>query len=334
MISIQWTGKRQSNWNRLEELVRRAGSGLRGLDHAELQELGLLYRQIAADLAAAQEDRSSAQLAAYLNQLLSRAHNLIYMGKKQKASGIVAFYRDEYPRIFRENLPRTLLAIAIFAAAMAAGWAVTIRDPAFAHRMLGPRMMETIERREMWTQSVLTVQPLAASAITTNNLTVAFATFAMGITVIGTIWMMLLNGLLMGVIGAATWHAGMAISLWSFVAPHGSLELPSIFIAGGAGLEIARGLLFPGVLPRKEALAQAGGRASRLVLGSIPLLLIAGSIEGFFSPTAAPVPLKFVLGAVLFSALLAWLLGKKEPGSIAPRSSGPHRPESSMSETA
>jgi uncharacterized membrane protein SpoIIM required for sporulation len=313
MISIQWIEKRQSNWNRLEELVRRAGSGLRSLNHAELQELGLLYRQIAADLAAAHEDRSSAQLAAYLNQLLSRAHNLIYMGRKQKASGIVAFYRDEYPRIFRENLPRTLLAIAIFAVAMAAGWAVTIRDPAFAHRMLGPQMMETIERREMWTHSVLTVQPMAASAITTNNLTVAFATFAMGITVIGTIWMMLLNGLLMGVIGAATWHAGMAISLWSFVAPHGSLELPSIFIAGGAGLEIARGLLFPGLLPRKEALAQAGGRASRLVLGSIPLLLIAGSIEGFFSPTAAPVPLKFLLGALLGSALLVWLFGTGKP---------------------
>jgi uncharacterized membrane protein SpoIIM required for sporulation len=120
---------------------------------------------------------------------------------------------------------------------------------------------------------------------------------------------MLLNGLLMGVVGAATWHAGMAISLWSFVAPHGVLELPSIFIAGGAGLEIARGLLFPGLLPRKEALARAGGRASRLVLGSIPMLLIAGTIEGFFSPTALPAELKFLLGGLLGSALLAWLFG-------------------------
>jgi uncharacterized membrane protein SpoIIM required for sporulation len=309
MVSIQWAEKRQSNWNRLEELVRRAGSGLRGLDHAELQELGLLYRQIAADLATALEDRSSAQLAAYLNQLLSRAHNLIYMGKKQKAGGIAAFYRDEYPRIFRENLPQTLLAVAIFAVAMMAGWAVTIRDPAFAHRLLGTQMMETINRREMWTHSVLTVQPLAASTITTNNLTVAFATFAMGITVIGTIWMMLLNGLMLGVVGAATWHAGMAISLWSFVAPHGVLELPSIFIAGGAGFEIARGLLFPGLLPRKEALTRAGGKASRLLLGSIPLLLIAGTIEGFFSPTGVAPGLKFLLGALLGCALMAWLFG-------------------------
>ena len=91
---------------------------------------------------------------------------------------------------------------------MAAGWAITIYDPGFAHRLLGEQMMDTIAKREMWTHSVLTVQPLAASGITTNNLTVAFTTFALGITVVGTFWMMTLNGLLMGVIGAATWHAG------------------------------------------------------------------------------------------------------------------------------
>jgi len=72
-------------------------------------------------------------------------------------------------------------------------------------------MMETIEKREMWTHSIVTIKPLAASSIMTNNLSVAFATFASGITAgIGTVWMMVLNGLLIGVIGAATWQAGMA----------------------------------------------------------------------------------------------------------------------------
>jgi uncharacterized membrane protein SpoIIM required for sporulation len=119
--------------------------------------------------------------------------------------------------------------------------------------------------------------------------------------------MMVVNGLLIGVIGAATWKAGMALQLWSFVAPHGVLELPAIFIAGGAGLEIARGLLFPGFLPRRQSLAQAGGRGARLLLGTIPMLVIAGVIEGFFSPSAAPVAMKFVLAAALFAALLSYL---------------------------
>ena len=274
-----------------------------------------MYRQTASDLAAVREDPSGRQWAIYLNQLLGRSHNLIYLGHTPKASGVVRFYRDTYPQIFRETLPETGLAVGIFAVAALVAWVVAWHDPGFAYRLLGPGMMETIEQRKMWTDSIVTVKPLASSGIMTNNLSVAFSSFALGITAgLGTIWMMALNGLLLGVIGAATWKAGMALALWSFVAPHGVLELPAIFIAGGAGLELARGMLFPGFLPRKLSLVAAGGRASRLVLGTIPLLVVAGLIEGFFSPSRAPAPVKLVLGAVLFLALLAYLFPIRKPG--------------------
>jgi uncharacterized membrane protein SpoIIM required for sporulation len=316
MISNRWLEKRKPYWARLEELVQRSGRGVAALSHSELQELGLLYRQTASDLAAVREDVTTKQLATYLNQLLGRSHNLIYLGHKPKVSGIVRFYRDTYPQIFRETLPQTLLAFAIFAVTGIAAWAVTWHDSAFAYRFLGPRMMETIEQRKMWTESIVTVKPLASSGIMTNNLSVAFSTFAMGITGgLGTIWMMVVNGLLIGAIGAATWKAGMALQLWSFVAPHGVLELPAIFIAGGAGLEIARGLLFPGYLPREVSLVQAGGRAAQLLLGTIPMLIVAGLIEGFFSPGNAPVAMKFGLAAVLFLALLAYLFQFRRPES-------------------
>jgi len=309
MISTRWLEKRKTYWARLELLVDRSNKGgISALDHRELQELGLLYRQTASDLATVREDVTSNQLSFYLNQLLGRAHNLIYMGHKQKISGIVRFYAQTFPQVFRETFRQSLLAFLIFAATGIATWAVTIHDPSFAHRLLGPQMMETIEKKEMWTQSIVTIKPLAASGIMTNNLAVSFATFAMGITAgIGTIWMMVTNGMLIGVIGAATWQAGMALQLWSFVAPHGVLELPAIFIAGGAGLEIARGMLFPGLLPRRESLALAGGRAARLVLGIVPMLIIAGIIEGFVSPSGIATPLKFLLAAVLFSALTTYL---------------------------
>ncbi|MGO9642915.1 MAG: stage II sporulation protein M [Candidatus Acidiferrales bacterium] len=309
MISTRWLEKRKPYWTHLETLVDRAGRrGVRTLSHSELQELGLLYRQTASDLATVREDATSKQLAAYLNQLLGRAHNLVYMGGKPKVSGLIGFYRDTYPAIFRSVWRQTALATIICFVTGIAAWLVTIHDPAFASRLLGPEMMQTIERREMWTKSIVTIKPLASSAIMTNNLIVAFTTFALGITAgIGTIWMLFVNGLLIGVIGAATWRAGMALQLWSFVAAHGVLELPAIFISGGAGLEIARGMLFPGLLPRRDSLAQAGGRASRLLLGTVPMLIVAGVIEGFVSPSDLPVWMKFSLAAVLFALLVTYL---------------------------
>jgi uncharacterized membrane protein SpoIIM required for sporulation len=319
MISTRWLEKRKTYWARLEQLVDRSNKGgISALDHRELQELGLLYRQTASDLATVREDVTSNQLTFYLNQLLGRAHNLIYMGHKQKISGLVRFYTQTFPQVFRETFPQTLLAFLIFTVTGIATWAVTIHDPAFAHRMLGPEMMATIEKREMWTKSIVTIKPLAASGIMTNNLAVCFTTFAMGITAgIGTIYMMFTNGMLIGVIGAATWQAGMALQLWTFVAAHGALELPAIFISGGAGLEIARGMLFPGLLPRRESLALAGGRAARLMIGIVPMLVVAGIIEGFVSPSGLATPLKFLLSGVLLVALTTYLTRVGLPQSKA-----------------
>ena len=311
MLSARWLNKRKPLWARLTELVDRSGRrGVRALTHKELQELGLLYRQTASDLSTVREDPLSQQLARYLNQLLGRAHNLIYMGRRGRPGGIVRFYRETYPQIFRATLAYTLGAFAIFLAGGVCGFLVSLYDPAFSRHLLGGHMSDTIERRQMWTHSILTIKPLASSGIMTNNLSIAFAAFAFGITAgLGTIYMMLLNGLLFGVINAACWQAGMGPALWSFVAPHGVLELPAIFIAGGAGLLIARGLLFPGLLPRRSSLAHAGSQAVRLLLGTIPLLVIAGIIEGFVSPTSLPSSAKFLL-ALALGCLLALYLAR------------------------
>ena len=131
MVSIHWIEKRKDHWERLEQLIRLAGSGLGKLNHQELQELGLLYRQTASDLSVILQDVSSPQLAAYLNQLLARGHNLIYMGHRPKAENLVSFYGRTYPKAFRETLPLTMVVVAFFSAALI-GWAVTLHDPGFA----------------------------------------------------------------------------------------------------------------------------------------------------------------------------------------------------------
>jgi len=320
VISSAWLEKREPHWARLEALVTRTGrNSVLALTAKELQELAVLYRQVASDLATVREDPTSQQLGLYLNQLLGRAHNLIYMGRRPQPRDILGFYRRSYPAIFRATFSYSFAALVVFLAAAAAGFLACLADPGFQRYLLGSRMVETIERHEMWTQSILTVKPLASSAILTNNLTVALTTFALGITAgIGTLWMLVLNGLLLGVVGGACWQAGMSMAFWSFVAPHGVLELPAVFIAGGAGLILGRALLFPGLLTRRAALVRAGGEAGRLVLGTIPLLVIAGVVEAFVSPTALPAGVKFALAAALAASLALYLSGK-EPAKAESR---------------
>jgi uncharacterized membrane protein SpoIIM required for sporulation len=307
-LSSQWIEKRRAHWTRLEALLALGQRGVSRLTHDELRELALLYRQTAADLSTARGHRADAQLARHLNQLLGRAHNLIYSGQAPRPRGLVAFYTRTFPQTFRATWRYSFAATVLFLIGAIVGGGVSLADPGFQRFILGGPMMDTIERREMWTQSIVTIKPLASSAILTNNLSVAFAAFAMGVTAgLGTAWMMVLNGLLIGVVGTACFRAGLSLSLWSFVAPHGSLELPAIFIAGGAGLILGRGLLDPGMLPRREALAESGGRAVRLLLCVIPLLIVAGAIEGFISPVALPPAPKFIIGAAMLVLLILYL---------------------------
>ena len=266
-----------------------------------------MYRQTAADLASAREHPGSSDLARYLNRLLGTAHNMIYAAPPARLSSAVAFFVRTVPEVFCATWRYTAAAAALFAAGALAGLALSLTDPGFERFVLGGEMMDTIGRGQMWTHSILAMKPLASSAILTNNLSVALSAFATGILGIGTIYFMAFNGLMIGVIGVACHRAGMSLSLWSFVAPHGALELPAIFIAGGGGLLLARCLLLPGTLPRREYLAAAAGSATRLLLGVFPLLIVAGLIEGFISPGGLPPPLKLLIGASLFTLLALYL---------------------------
>jgi uncharacterized membrane protein SpoIIM required for sporulation len=309
-IPARWIEKRKPHWSRLEELVAACGRrSVASLNHEQVRELALLYRQTAADLSTAREDPSSAALARYLNDLLGRSHNLVYAGAaRSRLSGAFRFLFDGFPRTFRETLAYTLAAFALFLAGAGSGLALSALDPGFERFMLNGDMMDTIARREMWTHGIVSIKPFASSAIMTNNIAVSLAACATGMLAgIGPIYMMLFNGLLIGVVASACHRAEMSVALWSFISPHGVLELPAIFIAGGAGLLLGKAILFPGTLPRRDAIVEAGGQAVRLLLGVIPILVIAGIIEGFISPTAAPAAAKFAIGASLLVLFVLYL---------------------------
>jgi uncharacterized membrane protein SpoIIM required for sporulation len=309
IVSNHWLQKRRPYWERLARLLAQADQGrLRQMTRAELQEAALLYRQVASDLSTLRQDPTARAYTEHVNQLLARAHHNIYSSRRTSFLNILRFLWDDYPALIQRQFRYVLVSLSVLVGGAALGSVLTLARPHFMRQMLGPEMVATIERHQMWTQSVVAIAPVASSLIMTNNLSVCFTAFAGGIVFgLGPLYSMFFNGLLLGVIGAACQQHGMSIDLWSFVAPHGALELPSIVLAGAAGLRLGRGVVFPGIYRWRDSVTTAGVEASRMVSGIIPLLVIAGTLEGFFSPSKAQVWLKFTVGGLLFLLLLVWL---------------------------
>ena len=142
-----------------------------------------------------------------------------------------------------------------------------------------------IERQELWIDVPVNERPYFSSFIMQNNIQVTFLAFGGGMTSgLLTIWIMVFNGLLLGGLTGLTAHHGVGFELWTFVIGHGVVELTVIFIAGGAGLMLGWAILQPGLRRRRDALTLAAQEAVKLLIGCVPLLVIAGLIEGFISP--------------------------------------------------
>jgi uncharacterized membrane protein SpoIIM required for sporulation len=155
----------------------------------------------------------------------------------------------------------------------------------------------------------------------TNNIQVTFIAFAGGITFgLFTLYVLFMNGILLGSVAGVSHLYDFSDNLWGFVAAHGVVELSVIFIAGGAGLQLGWSILRPGLLTRRAALVVAARRAVQLLFGCVPLLVLAGLIEGFVSPSDV-LPLWFKLfvsfssGVLLYSYLL---LAGRTPASKQP----------------
>src|ERR1035441_5733732 len=105
ILSNQWLLKRRPYWDRLASLLGQAdSSGLSQLSRAELQEIALLYRQVAADLSVLRQDATARTYALHVNQLLARAHHIIYSSRKTNLLTLFRFLRDEYPAIFQRQI--------------------------------------------------------------------------------------------------------------------------------------------------------------------------------------------------------------------------------------
>ncbi|MBI4491508.1 MAG: stage II sporulation protein M [Chloroflexi bacterium] len=300
---------RRGDWARLEALLARAGAGnLRRLEAEELEELGRLYRRLTSDLALAQRDYPGDRLTGYLNQLAARAHAQVYRTEASGWPRVWAFLLVDFPRLYRRRLPFILAALALFALPGLAAFLFAALDPAAGEALVAPQLVAFLKRGQLWTDIPGPLRPFASSLIMANNLQVAFFAFAGGILAgVGTVYVLLQNGLLLGAVAGLAHAYGLSGPLLAFVAPHGAIELSVVLIAGGAGLRLGWALLRPGLLSRRAALAEGGREAVQLLLGCVPLLVLAGALEGFVSPSTLPAEAKLGLGLTSGLALYAYL---------------------------
>jgi uncharacterized membrane protein SpoIIM required for sporulation len=309
----RWIARREPDWQTLEDLLQRVeAKGLKSLQPQEVQALAGLYRSVCADLARASTHQVGESLIYRLQRLTSRSYSQIYQGsRRQEWGALLEFYRWGFPAIVRQTLGYTLLATAIFGISGLIAWWFSWQDPTFMQLVVPEALIEKVrDRGELWMGSIVGNEPIESSGIMTNNISVCFKAIAGGMVAgLGTVAILILNGLLIGGVGALVGQNHLAYPFWAFVFPHGALELPAIFLSGGAGLLLGRALVMPGPYRRIDALKVYGQQAAQLVYGIVPLLVIAGVVEGFFSPHPwIPEPLKYLVGVLLFFGLVRYCL--------------------------
>jgi len=240
-----------------------------------------------------------------------RAHGRIYRANAQGGQRIRNFFARDFPRTFRRTWRYTATAFGVFLVFSVIAFVGTRIDPDFSEFAgISPFFREiVIKNKTHWWEDLNEANQIGSSQIFTNNIRVTFYAFALGAMFgVGTLYVLAFNGAMFGALMELTYRAGFGNALLTFVVGHGVIELSCIFIAGGAGLLIGTALSMPGNLTRADALKSRGMEAVRLIVGCIPLLVVAGIIEGFISPAPINPAIKFAVAAVTGVALYSYLL--------------------------
>lgn len=304
---------RRRRWQALEELLNEvAQRGLHTLDADDLKRLGMLYRRAVADLSRARTQGTNPELIAYLNRLVGRAYAHIYITEPKGLPSIPRFFLSDFPQAIRHNIWFCIVAAGLFMGSALLALILTWMHESWADALLGvgatDQLREIAARHEGnkdWLP--LFSRPFASATIILNNVFVSLRAFVAGLPwCLGTIAVMVINGLMLGACIGVVSHYGMdtLTYLLAFVLPHGVIELTAIMIAGAAGMRMGYALLNPGECTRIIALRLSARDAILMLLGAIALLIPAGLIEGFFSPNPTiPAPAKLLFAALALSLI-------------------------------
>jgi uncharacterized membrane protein SpoIIM required for sporulation len=310
--------ERGATWRALAEAladVDQRGLAARGIDGA--REFGRLYRAVSSDLLIARGEQVDASVVDHLNDLVARAYAHVHAGRTARARRVSSFLLQAFPRLFRSEWCVIALAALLFFGGAAVGAVAVGLDP----RAAAVLIPEDHQRRTPAERVAEDEQGEAASGdegaafssfLFTHNIQVTFLVFALGLTFgVGSVSLLFYNGVPIGALAMQYHQFGKGLFFWAWILPHGIPEITQILVAGAAGLLLARALWLPGRRSRRDALADEARRAMQLVVGGMPILVLAGLIEGTISQIHAPIlpyALKLAFAAVVGVAVWSYLL--------------------------
>jgi uncharacterized membrane protein SpoIIM required for sporulation len=281
---------------------------------ANPDELAARFVSLTDDLAYAQTFYPASPTTAYLNTLASKFHQSLYRNKPEQRHRLTHFWATEVPLVVARHQQALAWAGGLFLLFVALGALSAAYDQNFLRVVLGDeyvnQTLANIRKGDPMAIYKSGPSSLMFLGIGANNLLVALRTFAMGLTLgIGTLYSLFVNGVMLGGFQYFFYQEHVLLPSLLTIWIHGTLEIPSIVLAGGAGFILGGGVLFPGTYSRRESLARAARDAVKLALGLTPIIVVAAFLESFVTRhTEMPVALSLaIIGGS--AAFIIWYFG-------------------------
>lgn len=295
---------RRSDWDRLERLLGKDWPA-----PSDWSEIGGLYRAVCGDLSRARTQRLGDDLTSYLDAIAGRAHNRLYGVPSTGGVGFIELIARDVPREVRASWRLFALAMVLFYGPLIIGIIGAVASPDFATAVMPAQQLAQMEQNFGGDLSRGGGEDaMMAGFYVLNNVGIAFRCFATGaLGGLGSMFFLVYNGL---VIGTATGYlatTGSLVGLLTFISGHGPWELTGIVLAGTAGMRLGWSLIDTGGKTRAGSLRAAAPGLFRLVAGAAAMLLVAASIEGFWSAGPMPAFVKWGFGLVQVGIVTAWL---------------------------
>lgn len=308
--------RHQPEWEQFAQRLEQLESGKAQTD--DCVSFPKDYRRLCQHLALAQERGYSSFLIDPLQQLALRGHQQLYRHRSQLGANVLSFILADFPRLVREQWGFVLVAGLLFFGSLFGIGILVYLFPELIYSVVSTEQVSQMQRMYDPTASHLGRAAERASSedwvmfgyYIMHNIGIAFQTFASGLLFgLGSVFFLIVNGLMIGAIAGHLTHIGYGEIFWSFVIGHGAFELSAIALAGAAGLQLGWALIAPGRLLRGEALRLAARKSVQLICGVMLFLVIAAFIEAYWSSMTWPTPLiKYLVGAALWLLVATYLM--------------------------